>query len=280
VEDWLRNFSGKALAADVEQRHALHLLQQFIYFGHDEITECLRVLYRDHFVYPAVQELKQTLADPHLIATAIKERVEKETVFVGVGLPSESGTHMLYPFRTANDLSAGGALALTDIFRVDGQGQAVKRLPTINHLVFIDDLCGSGDQVVSHLSADVAFIRARFPEVKISFFVLFATTDGLNTARASGLFDAIEAAVVFDDDYKAFGPSSLSYRNDSAHVTLGEGKAVAEAYGKGLHPTWPLGHKGCELLLGFHHNTPDNTLPIFWCKDAPWYAIFPRTHKK
>ena len=42
-----------------------------------------------------------------------------------------------------------------------------------------------------------------------------------------------------------------------------------------------LGFKDCQLLLGFNHNTPDNTLPIFWYdeKNYNWYPIFKRYKK-
>lgn len=281
VEDWLRNFQGKVLAAGVEQKHALHLLQQFIYFGKAEITECLRVLYRDHFVYPAVQELKKTLSDPFKIAQAVTQRAEQETAFIGVGLPSESGQHMLYPFRQANDLSAAGVVSLLELFHRDQNQKLALNNPSINHLIFIDDFCASGEQVIVRLKNDIALIRTDLPSLKISFFVLFATVDGLAAARGAGMFDAMEAAITFDEDYKVFSANSLSYQDGHASISLAEGQLIAEGYGKQLYPLHPLGHRGGQMLLGFQHNTPDNTLPIFWFKDAPpWYAIFPRTIKK
>ncbi|MGI4830438.1 MAG: phosphoribosyltransferase-like protein [Janthinobacterium lividum] len=52
-------------------------------------------------------------------------------------------------------------------------------------------------------------------------------------------------------------------------------RRVAESYGRLLF--WPpLGHGNCELLLGFNHNIPDNTLPVIWSKEAQWKPIFER----
>jgi hypothetical protein len=282
VDDWLRNFKGEVLAVDVERRHAIHLLQQFIYFGRAEITECLHVLFRDHFVYPTVQELKRTLSEPQQIAAALTERVEKETVFVGVGLPAESGTHMLYTFRAVNDLQTLTLLSLDQIFFHNQDGNVGMNPPTLKHLVFIDDLCGSGDQIVQRTSENIRKIREWFPSLKITYFVLIATADGLDIARKSQLFDVVEAAITFDADYKAFGENSLCYREQYASISSNEGRQIAEGYGQALYPKWPLGHKDCQLLFGFEHNTPDNTLPIFWHKDSPrpWFAIFPRVIKK
>ena len=38
------------------------------------------------------------------------------------------------------------------------------------------------------------------------------------------------------------------------------------------------GYKDSQLLLGFTHNTPDNTLPIIW-KEENWIPIFKRYSK-
>jgi len=43
-----------------------------------------------------------------------------------------------------------------------------------------------------------------------------------------------------------------------------------------------LGWGDCQLLLGFYHNTPDNTLPVIWYDEDEinWYPIFRRYNKK
>ena len=54
---------------------------------------------------------------------------------------------------------------------------------------------------------------------------------------------------------------------------------MCEKYGNKLTKGYPLGYGGCQLLLGFSHNTPNNTLPIFWC-DNNWTPFFKRYNKK
>jgi hypothetical protein len=39
---------------------------------------------------------------------------------------------------------------------------------------------------------------------------------------------------------------------------------MVEKYGKKLYKNHMLGYKDSQLLLGLEHNTPNNTLPIFW----------------
>ena len=52
--------------------------------------------------------------------------------------------------------------------------------------------------------------------------------------------------------------------------------------GEQLVPSHPLGYRDGQLLLGFSHNTPDNTLPVFWYeeRDGPnWRPMFRRYPK-
>ena len=41
----------------------------------------------------------------------------------------------------------------------------------------------------------------------------------------------------------------------------------------------PLGFADGQHLFGFYYNTPDNTLPIFWCKSPNWSPAFVRYGK-
>src|SRR4051812_42329784 len=75
VDRWLENFRGEHTAVDLERRLACHLLQQFIYFGSTEVDESMRVLFRDHFVYPAVQELRAVHTDVDQLAAALEHRI-------------------------------------------------------------------------------------------------------------------------------------------------------------------------------------------------------------
>ncbi|WP_461330746.1 phosphoribosyltransferase-like protein [Bradyrhizobium liaoningense] len=50
-----------------------------------------------------------------------------------------------------------------------------------------------------------------------------------------------------------------------------------------LCPPHPLGYKDTQLALGFSHNTPDNTLPVFWeqpnAKIRTWKPVLHRYPK-
>jgi hypothetical protein len=54
---------------------------------------------------------------------------------------------------------------------------------------------------------------------------------------------------------------------------------MCKKYGDELWAMHPLGYKDGQLLLSLFHNTPDNTLPVFWAESANWQPIFKRFHK-
>jgi hypothetical protein len=59
-------------------------------------------------------------------------------------------------------------------------------------------------------------------------------------------------------------------------------EAMCRKYGSQLDCTAPLGFSDCQLLIGFHHNTPNSTLPIIWFDEPggpPWTPIFRRYSK-
>ena len=51
--------------------------------------------------------------------------------------------------------------------------------------------------------------------------------------------------------------------------------SAAEIYMK----RYPLGFANGQHMFGFYYNTPDNILPIFWCKSSNWSPAFVRYGK-
>jgi hypothetical protein len=41
---------------------------------------------------------------------------------------------------------------------------------------------------------------------------------------------------------------------------------------------YPLGYENDQAAVAFHHNTPNNSLPVIWKKmtDGSWYPLFER----
>jgi len=286
IDSWLSQFQENPDVTLDEQLHAMYLLSHFLYFDQASIRELLRAIYRDLFRTPLVHEIRRAnlgTLDPNVIEPAFLEKRGK-TRFLGVGNPSESGVHLLYYFRQQNELPKDLFINSYEIFKREGEGNSAKTIvrdPTIENYVYLDDLCGSGTQA-SDYSKDLVFpLKAMNPNAKVFYFVLFATSDGLKAVRDLGCFDRVEAIFELDASFRSLEPGSRIFEPEVAPYFRERVRETCMKYGSNLWPHHPLGYKNGQLLVGFNHNTPDNTLPIFWM-DIPslWLPIFKRYHKE
>ena len=273
-----------------ERENALHLLAHFNHFGLLEIRELLKSLYRDHIRYPLVQQIRTSngmTVDPSVIEKNYRDEL-RSTRFVGMGNPSESGSHLLYYFRQENLLSKDLFVHPHEILDSPiGAPDAKIAISGLKRIVFIDDVLGSGQQAMDY-SAKIlpAFKKAAADEgtaLEIIYGVLFAKPAGLAVARgASSEFDAVRAVHELDLSECAFSADSRVYAASPPGISLEAGRSLAEHYGGTLLPLHPLGYRDGQMLLGLHHNVPDNTLPIFWSErpDLNWKPIFTRHSKK
>lgn len=288
VNSWLENFNGLTGAtADIERLHALYILSQFMYFGGQEIRILLRALYRELFLLPLSQKVRsETSGVAEFCARMEEER--RTTRFLGVGNPSESGVHLLYYFRQENGLSKSAFLDSAQIYDLadsNGQRKRVARNPEVTRYIFLDDICGSGETAVEYSKNLLPELLSEQPEVEVWYFSLFATSKGLRRVAEKTVFgERCGAVYELDETYKWSSPNSryLSVLPDGLYRSLLT--ALPFAYGNMLLPGHPLGYQDSELLLGFSHNTPDNTLPIIWFEQQhgtreSWYPIFKRYPK-
>jgi hypothetical protein len=289
IQAWSANFNGNFTDADSERRHGLIALSRFIYFSKRLVREMLRSLYRDHFEAPLVQRIRRNLRntrDQLLIRQQYQQEL-RATRFIGVGNPAESGAHLLYYFRQINRLSKENFVDLGAAFsdvRPGGRTSSMRAENlSVSRYVFFDDVVGSADQSTLYLSNKLSRIRKGNPHLDLRFMCLFASTAGLEKLNARSMFDG-KATCLFelDDTYKVFGaaqryfPSSLSGNFD-----VNTFEQMARHYGQLLLPGHAAGYKDGQFMLGFTHNTPDNTLPIFWNEGrvTPWNPIFIRYDK-
>jgi hypothetical protein len=281
VDRWLSNFTGEQTDEKQERLFALFLLSQFMYFGGKEMRELLRCLFRDLYKYPIVRETRKAASDTtdtNYIHSKFDTEL-KRTRFLGVGNPAESGTHLLYYFRQENNLHKSLFINSHEIFNYATTGLTL-RDPSISRYVFIDDLAGSGIQATQYSQNIVKTVKALKSDAIVSYHVIFATSEALKNIRTNTDFDRVEAVFDLDPTFKCFGDKSR-YFPAGSQFGRSDVEKFAQHYGQVLWPKHPLGYRAGQLLLGFNHNTPDNTLPIFWF-DYPshaWEPIFRRYPK-
>ncbi len=288
VEEWLANFSIDWDTTPSEQLHALFLLSHFMYFGDREIRVLLRALYRDLYRYPIIEAIRRDngdTTDSPTVTAAFDEELAR-TRFLGLGNPAESGTHLLYYFRQENELPKGLFVHTHQVFggRLDSADLRVS-VPEVTRYVLLDDFCGSGNQAVEYSEKVIGMLRDAATReglrVEIAYYVLFATYEGLRRVREDSDFDRVEAVYELDETYKLFGDTSRYLRTHPGEINRDFAHQMCTRCGERLYPDFPLGYGDCELLIGFHHNTPDNTLPIFWVdgEEGGWSPMFRRYAK-
>lgn len=298
-EDWLKNFNDNTVDNGKEKLHALFLLSKFMYFGNEELRVLLKCIYRDLFKYPIVAEIRRKNGNI-LDYTFLSNEFEKEfsrTRFLGVGNPSESGVHLLYYFRQENNLGKKFFINLHEVLKttiikeIDENGIPLSRSSIeikntdIRRFVFIDDFCGSGTQAELYLKSDIETVKHLDPTIEFDYLMLFGADEGIKRVRemtmsdGSLLFNKVESVFTIDDSFKCFSDKSRYFAscNDSIEKEFCE--SMCKNYGNKLNPDSPLGFGDGQLLLSLFHNTPDNTLPIFWSESCNWQPIFKRFHK-
>lgn len=283
VQRWLSNFPESPDPSNDERLHALYLLCHFSYFGSHLMRVFVRSLYRDYVQYPLLAAIRHELGDT-LDRRSISSRYSDELKrirFIGIGNPSESGTHLLYYFRQENRLPTQLFVQTHELFRSERGRTIIAR--GVRHIVFLDDFCGSGAQAETYSRSLLTQLLTLDHTLRVSYFTLFGTTHGLDHVRANTRFSNVDSLYELDSSFRALDPHSRYFREQLPNISRQFALATCIRYGSQIEPGIPLGFRDGQLLLGFSHNIPDNTLPIFWSKGRPsrrWTPIFPRYSKE
>lgn len=293
-EKWLDNFQRPNDESEPDERlNALFLLSKFMYFGNLEMRELLKCVFRDLFKYNIISNIRKANGDTldlnFLNASFMNEL--RNTRFLGVGNPSESGVHLLYYFRQENALTKNLFFNAYEIFRrdiiveKDIHDYETRRLdfalsdPSIRRYVFIDDFCGSGSQATTYSREIVDKIKELDSEIEVHYLMLFGTEIGVDHIKRNTSFDNVQSVFTLDDSFKCFSENSRFFQRPQEGIDKELCEKICLKYGSVLEPRIPMGYRNGQLLLGLFHNTPDNTLPIMWSDSSSWTPIFKRYHK-
>ena len=288
VDEWLSNFRGRRASESLEQAHALYLLSKFLYFGEKEVRALLRAMFQDLVRSPltvAARKRATKCNDFDAIHQAFIEELDR-TRFAALGSPSESGTHILYQFRQESRLLTNSFPNLRDLVTGPLNDSGTNWVyPEVERLIFIDDFCGTGQQVIKMATETVPQLRRAAHNVGVDlevwYLTLLATKDGLANVEQARLFQRVHSLSVLDETYRVFDHNSQYFSDPPDYIDKNKCEEIISYYGYRILPEAPLGFGNCQLLLGFRHNVPDNTLPVIWLNASlPWWRpIFERSHK-
>lgn len=280
VEKWLANFDDSSFSTSSVERDraslaALHLLSHFTFVSHQVLTYLMSALYRDLIKYPIVESIRLSnshTTDRSRIARAFANALKRKR-FSYLGDAWESSAMLLYHFRTASSLP-------TSLFANPHDLMSRQSKP-IDHVIFVDDLCGSGKQAAKYGAKVIPQIRNALPGVRIEYCSLYATDKGLSNLHPT--FDQARTVALLDDSFKSLDPGSRYFPTQYPEVDRAFSRRVADHFGSLLQPSAPFGFQDAQLLLGFFYNTPNGTLPILshkGTKDRNWNPPFPRHPKR
>lgn len=286
---WLDNFQEE------EKKDISYLLTQFIYFGEVQVKSLFKSIYRDLFKYNQIEKIRinnNDTLDSKFIYSEY-EKILKKTRFISCGNISESGTSFMMPFRQENsDISKELIIHETEIEMLNED---------IVNFVFIDDLCGSGNQIINNSKSALEKIIKKFPNANNMVYFMISTKRGKDKVKKESKFDIVDSVIDLDDSFMCFDTNSRHFKNIDANIDYEKIKNICAKYGKILmedycikvNPSFEedeiewfadsnkFGYSNGQLLIGFNHNIPDNTLPIIWSNNETynWNPIFERKVK-
>lgn len=276
---WVQNFD------DDERNMALYMLSHFIYFDSECIREMLVRSYEDFVRRPIVTSIRKQnghTLNEEAIEAEYKNRL-KHIRFLCLGNPSESSAMLLYFFRQENNLPMELFISIDRLFEHKEDNEnivAVLKTEEIEQIIVLDDFCASGSQAEEFSQEYVTYIKKQSSSIMVKYIALVGTNRGKIKVERQ-LFDKCDYCITLDDSYRVFDEQARYYRGVTE---IGCNKedilSMCQTRGQYLNPRNPRGYKDGQLIIGFFHNTPNNTLPIFWSENHNWKPIFKRYNKK
>lgn len=261
IREWLTNFTGECLGdVDIEHKLALWLLLNFTFYTARDVKKLCKEIFRQFLR----EELKEENFEVGLDRNKKIEKILDNTCFVPLGNPSESGAKILYDFRTENRLGKELFEAKQTKYRC---------------LVLIDDVTISGSQAIEYLE------KSAIQADKVYLLVFMATPAAIENIEKDHKLKLIYS-ILLDSRTKCFSEDSFVFRGEQEEKIKILAKKMCEYYGNKIMSvfsdtnmkSFPLGFNHDQQMLGFYYNTPDNTMPIFWC-DENWISVFLRYNK-
>ncbi|NOR47198.1 MAG: hypothetical protein GQ533_04020, partial [Methanosarcinaceae archaeon] len=155
------------------------------------------------------------------------------------------------------------------------------------NIVFIDDMIGTGHQASKYVNK--LKDGGKIGHQKLYYYAIIGLEDGINEIKKSGLFEVVLTRKVIYNT--AFNTGNIFSPEDSG-VAKEMASTIGEQLTEGLDKIGPLGYENSGALVFFGHNSPNNSLPIFWasgkCKilesldedtEVNWTPLFPRKEK-
>jgi hypothetical protein len=175
-----------------------------------------------------------------------------------LGNNSESGNNILYYFRQENNLPK-------DNFLIEDK--------KYQNIVYIDDVTISGTQAARYINSSNIDSEHRY------FASLIASEEAIKYINGKNIVEKVIYSTCLDERERAFAEESHMFADKNICDIKNIIKTFCQFYGEKVNKKSPLGYKDGQYMIGLVHNTPNNTLPIFWETHNGWQPIFKRYPK-
>lgn len=265
LAQWGEDNKTKNLKEKVEE-----WIQSINTFGYGESTKVfLRLL--DNFEYYSAAKINHSLVELYTEFQNI-EKYHSHSVYIPI--VAESGDNnssytMVSLYRNTNNIHKSHFIM--DLQRANSGRDLTK----VNNIVIIDDMSGTGDTIKKYLERLIKHHHHLLKNKKIYILLIICSSYAIDNINSFSQKHKLNIKIVsLNVREKAF---KEGYIFDS-NVCSKYQKLVEELETSiSVSSNRILGYKNSQLLLAFNHNTPNNTLPIFWWnRNKKWNAIFPR----
>lgn len=248
IENWLDNFEEN------EKEYALYLLTKFTFYKSEEIDQLGKSAFN-----LLMHEFSFNLELDGNSHIPTRNYILQHTKFFPMkGHGATSGAMLQYSFRHVNKLDS--SIFLEDLNNIPDE---------VHEIVFIDDILGSGKESEDYWNDVISKIQRK--DLTLYYIPYLGMKKGIERIISKTKLK-IMPVIEISDMHQAFSENSIYFKNTDLKSTC---CTISEKYGKTLFPPGPLGYGNTQLLVGFQHNVPDNTLPIIW-QSVGWTPIFKR----
>ena len=180
--------------------------------------------------------------------------------------PGKSGSIVIRQFRRHANISK----------QLTCRPENIATLPdTVKCLVFVDDMVGTGTQFLSF--ATHYQLQGQSTKRKILYCPLVAYEGGVAKITRSAPCVRILEVELLDTRHKFYRPAThdpLLWSVDKANAVADVRSHLTElATSRQIPATTRF---TLDLVLGFEHATPNNTLPIMWAQSPTWSPLLVR----
>lgn len=251
IYKWLANFNGSFFDKQDEQQIALWMLCNFTYFNDSEVDHLCRVIHRQ-LMHRYLLSREGCQEDTE---KALSE-FEKNVKYIPLGNAGSSGSMLLYTYRHVNQLGKLNCLSNVSLLQAE------------QSVALLDDGYYSCKTATRFLEENKELLQGH----GIYCLSLIATEKAIQFMKDKDI--ELITGMVLDERSKVFASNSLMFKK--YHMIRDFAYEIMKGYGERIAPSMPLGFDDGQYAIAFRHNTPNNSLPIFWSDRNDWFPIMKR----